>query len=243
MNSKILLSLVQQASSRPNEIFLPFYNWQPEAMRNQISNNNPASLNYTSDFESAIEIFVSKLAVTQTTTLNPNSISNSMVSSTDVYSEAVNGLNCTNVDYIFNERSKFSTLIEVINFFTHVTIFIGILFNILNLIVLLKSKLNESPYTYLTMLAFSDLGAIFMVGIEKIRQSHMESDRNDPTGYSHLYVAAGINIFLSTSMYITLALTIERFIFVHSPFKVYNYFYILGSFKDNDFFKILYLFI
>ena len=36
-------------------------------------------------------------------------------------------------------------------------------------------------------------------------------------------IAPLINIFLSCSMYITLALTIERFIFVHSPFKVVSF--------------------
>lgn len=137
-------------------------------------------------------------------------------------------LNCSNIDFVMHERYKFSSLIEILNVISYVIIIIGIAFNILNLIVLLKSKLNESPYTYLTMLAFSDLGAISMVGIEKIRQLIEEqTDWNvSPalasfTGYAHLYVAAGINIFLSSSMYITLALTIERFIFVHSPFKVY----------------------
>lgn len=126
-------------------------------------------------------------------------------------------MNCTNTDYILNERSKLSPIIEMINLVSYITISIGIVFNLLNLIVLLKSKLNESPYTYLTMLAFSDLGAISMVGVEKVRQ--MIGDASGDTGYGHLYVATGINIFLSSSMYITLALTIERFIFVHSPFK------------------------
>lgn len=139
-------------------------------------------------------------------------------------------LNCSNIDFVMsvmNERSKFTYIIETINVISYVIIIIGICFNILNLIVLLKSKLNESPYTYLTMLAFSDLGAISMVGIEKIRQlveEHVDANVHGAlaslTSYAHLYVAAGINIFLSSSMYITLALTIERFIFVHSPFKV-----------------------
>lgn len=154
------------------------------------------------------------------------SLTSSDADLTNIY-ESLN-INCTNVDFVLYERSKVSPFIETLNLISYVIIIIGIFFNILNLIVLLKSKLNESPYTYLTMLAFSDLGAISMVGIEKLRQL-IWADMPPPvnnlvptlTDYSHLYVAAGINVFLSSSMYITLALTIERFIFVHSPFKVH----------------------
>lgn len=93
---------------------------------------------------------------------------------------------------------------------------VGILFNILNLVVLLKTNLNESPYTYLTVLALSDLGALSVYGLEALRQF---------AGYTFIenffiiITTPLLNIFLSISMYVTLALTIERFIFVHMPFK------------------------
>ncbi len=108
-------------------------------------------------------------------------------------------------------------VLRIINYLIYVLISIGIVFNILNLIVLLNSKLNESPYTYLTSLAFSDLGALFMIAIDKIRQSINQSSFSDNL---HIYLSTPLtNIFVSSSMYITLALTIERFIFVHSPLK------------------------
>ena len=82
--------------------------------------------------------------------------------------------------------------------------------------VLLRTKLNESPYTYLTVLALSDLGALSIIGLEKLHQL---------LGYKFfenlfiIVITPLLNIFLSCSMYVTLALTIERFIFVHLPFR------------------------
>jgi hypothetical protein len=114
-------------------------------------------------------------------------------------------------------RRSYRTLIDLINVLIYIIISVGILFNILNLVVLLKSKLNESPYTYLTMLSVSDLGALSMVAFEKIRQLLPQTPLVDKI---HIYgIIVMANVFLSSSMYVTLALTIERFIFVHSPFK------------------------
>lgn len=224
-------------TTRPHEIFLPFYNiWRSEQKLTDFS-----GANLSSQMRQVVDIFehvnLKQEAASVTSSLLTSTPGSGSYSQNDqlFFND---GLNCSNADFVLSERSKFSPIIETLNGISYMIIIIGIAFNILNLIVLLKSKLNESPYTYLTMLAFSDLGAISMVGIEKIRQLIEVRDggalgnggvggssESSPgivslTDYSHLYVAAGINIFLSSSMYITLALTIERFIFVHSPFKV-----------------------
>ncbi|CAF0820644.1 unnamed protein product [Brachionus calyciflorus] len=124
-----------------------------------------------------------------------------------------NGLNCTNFEMFLIAKNSYKPIILTLNIINYIIIIFGIFFNTINLIVLLKSKLNESPYSYLTMLALSDLGALSMVGAEKLRQFFPNSN------IIHIYFVMMINIFLSCSMYVTLALTIERFIFVHSPFK------------------------
>jgi hypothetical protein len=73
------------------------------------------------------------------------------------------------------------------------------------------------------MLALSDLGALFMMAFENLRHSMIPKDKDEINiyiDYIFLFVIIPLtNIFLSCSMYCTLALTIERFIFVHSPFK------------------------
>jgi hypothetical protein len=129
--------------------------------------------------------------------------------------------NCT--QFYSKVRVDYEDSIYLINLINYFIITIGIVFNILNLIVLLNSKLNESPYTYLTVLALSDLGALAMLAVEKIRQSLIQSEHKDFNiyiEYSFIYVITPLmNTFLSCSMYVTLALTIERFIFVHSPFR------------------------
>lgn len=124
-----------------------------------------------------------------------------------------NGQNCSNIQMYLEARKNYKPIIYLINLINYIIIIIGIFFNTINLIVLLKSKLKESPYSYLTMLSLSDLGALAMVGAEKIRQLFANSSN------IHIYLLMMINIFLSCSMYVTLALTIERFIFVHSPFR------------------------
>jgi hypothetical protein len=126
--------------------------------------------------------------------------------------------NCSTEDSrIYLEASKSAeSILLLLNKINYSIIVMGIIFNIINLYVLLKSKLNESPYSYLTILAMSDLGSLLSVGIEKIRQ---QFEQTEAVRDSHLIIITILNIFQSCSIYITLALTIERFIFVHSPFK------------------------
>jgi hypothetical protein len=110
-------------------------------------------------------------------------------------------------------------LLEILNQIGLIVIVVGILLNILNVIVLLKTKLSESPYTYLTSLAFSDLGALATHLTAKVINVSIKQNRH-AVQYIHLYfIIPLINTFLSCSMYTTLALTCERFVFVHSPLR------------------------
>lgn len=111
-------------------------------------------------------------------------------------------------------------ILNILNHIHFVIIIAGIMLNILNIIVLLKAKLNESPYTYLTALAFSDIGALLMALVNCLVSSARLINDGFVNYYLNIYFLIPFsNIFLSYSMFVTLALTIERFIFVHSPFK------------------------
>ena len=92
---------------------------------------------------------------------------------------------------------------------------IGILCNIMNLLVLTQRQLKESPYTYLTGLALTDLGAltfsfIFMVGSYKSTQYFWK--------FYDAYIFMPLsNVCSNSSVWITVVLTIERFLVVHYP--------------------------
>lgn len=165
--------------------------------------------------------YVSKIASAVTNHNLQSNVSNSLNYSY-VYEQVFEeNMNCSSlVQRAYAElRNEYYDIISLIHIIHYVIIFVGILFNILNLLVLLKSKLHESPYTYLTMLALSDLGALIMFVLERIRQLFLTTN-SEFVENIHLYVIVLlVNVFLSSSMYVTLALTIERFIFVHSPFK------------------------
>lgn len=211
-----------QSSTIENEIFLSSYLSWFSKIQYQKSTINLLNINKTFELESATASFLLTLSSTTSPFTNLISTPTSSMSDIDHIGIVVNDIidkNCTsNHVHLYDEaRKDYAPLLHLLNSLNYVIIIIGILFNILNLIVLFNSKLNESPYSYLTILAFSDLGALSMVAIEKMRQLFEETVfiKN-----LHIYIITTmINIFLSCSMYVTLALTIERFIFVHSPFK------------------------
>lgn len=92
---------------------------------------------------------------------------------------------------------------------------IGILCNIMNLLVLTQRQLKESPYTYLTGLALTDLGAlsfsfIFMVFSYPSKAYFWKFYD------SYIYLPL-TNVCVNSSVWITVVLTIERFLFVKYP--------------------------
>lgn len=199
-----------------NDMFNPhFAYWKSQIHNQQVQSavTNPVYINSEN----------SNLFSNATTTLYPL-LFNSTLHSTTMSSledpAATYGANCSLEHlYLYNEAMlSFRPVILTLNALTYLIIVIGVLFNILNLVVLLNSKLNESPYTYLTILALSDLGALFMVAAEKAKLAFEQTVFIQKIDV--YVISPAINIFLSCSMYITLALTIERFIFVYSPFKV-----------------------
>lgn len=92
---------------------------------------------------------------------------------------------------------------------------IGILCNIMNLLVLTQRQLKESPYTYLTGLALTDLGALFFSFIYMVC-SH-DSKRYFWKFYDAYIFLPLSNICSNSSVWITVVLTIERFLFVRYP--------------------------
>ena len=159
---------------------------------------------------------ISSTATTIATTI----ATSSSITMTAAASTHVDASNCSLADmHAYRAASQaVQQALYVLNTLNYVVIAIGILFNIINLLVLFGSnKLNESPYTYLSVLAVSDLCSLLTFVAEKLRQLLPQTDT---VRQMHLYaITVAINIFQSCSMYTTLALTIERFIFVHSPFK------------------------
>ncbi|XP_052815864.1 FMRFamide receptor-like [Mya arenaria] len=91
----------------------------------------------------------------------------------------------------------------------------GMLTNIINLVVLTNNDLPESPYTYLTGLACADFGALILSFIFM-----MFSKDN----YTYLwrifdaYIFIGlVNVCTTSSIWITVQLTVERFLFIRHP--------------------------
>jgi hypothetical protein len=218
--------------SLSNDIFMPqVLHWHSQIQYQQVNpvtnrvylhDNLNMNGSFKSDLFSSILLpTLAKMTTLTAPTTNDSYFTQPLDSTTSLIQNE--GVNCSVEHLYLYEQAKlsFRPIILTLNALIYIIIVIGILFNILNLVVLLNSKLNESPYTYLTMLALSDLGALLMVAAEKTRQLFLQTPLVQNI---HVFmIAPAINIFLSCSMYITLALTIERFIFVYSPFKVVSF--------------------
>lgn len=99
---------------------------------------------------------------------------------------------------------------------------IGIEFNILNLTILKSPILNESPFTYLTALAYSDLLTLFFTLTTTFTRGFVSN-----TSYvnielflkrmERLVFIPTANVFSAMSALVIVALTFERFFFVKFP--------------------------
>lgn len=91
----------------------------------------------------------------------------------------------------------------------------GMITNILNLIVLTNNQLPESPYTYLTGLACTDFSALMLSFI------YMKFSRHSVAyawRFYDAYIFIGlVNVCTTSSVWITVQLTVERFLFVRHP--------------------------
>lgn len=91
----------------------------------------------------------------------------------------------------------------------------GMLTNIINLIVLTQNQLPESPYTSLTGLACTDFTALMLSFI------YMKFSKDTFTyewRFFDAYIFLGlVNVCTTSSVWITVQLTVERFLFVRHP--------------------------
>ena len=95
----------------------------------------------------------------------------------------------------------------------------GILLNILNLVVFFKRHLPGSSFTYLSALALADMVTLTLVApIGLIRCQECQQHRDHVKSLYEIYVYLPIgNMAACTSVWITLAFTVERYIFVRLP--------------------------
>lgn len=92
----------------------------------------------------------------------------------------------------------------------------GIICNLLNLIVLSQKELKDSPYSFLTALAISDL-CVLVLSLVHLTTS--QSSNTFLKAFFNCYIFFPVsNVFFNTSVWIVVALTIERMFFVIRPF-------------------------
>lgn len=163
--------------SLSNDMFMPqLMHWYSQIQYQQVNPvTNPVYINdnqNTNNNSIKNDIFSNILLATLSKMTTPSSSNDTYLTlPIDLTASLIqnDGVNCSFEHLYLYEQAKlsFRPIILTLNILIYIIIVIGILFNILNLVVLLNSKLNESPYTYLTILALSDLGALLMVAAEK----------------------------------------------------------------------------
>ena len=103
----------------------------------------------------------------------------------------------------------------------------GILCNLINLSVLFNRRLKESPYTYLTGLAVSDLLSLFFINTTTFTRGSwffktVQVDYWLKKLERQLFLPSA-NIFSALSVAIIGTLTIERYLFIKFPLKAIGY--------------------
>lgn len=91
----------------------------------------------------------------------------------------------------------------------------GMLFNTINFAVLMQHQLKESPYTYLTGLAMVDFSALTLSFIYMVI-SHKAVGKFWRYYDAYIFLPF-VNVCVTSSVWIIVLLTIERFLFVRHP--------------------------
>ena len=95
---------------------------------------------------------------------------------------------------------------------------VGIIFNILNLIVLSNGKLNESSYTYLTGMAASDFSMLLFFMINGIGRGNFPDNSDWRIFEAYVYFPCGF-VMSSAAAVLTVVVSLERFVFIYKPMR------------------------
>lgn len=102
----------------------------------------------------------------------------------------------------------------------------GVVCNLLNLCVLLQRRLKESPYTYLTGLAIADMITLISMSPVSIVRGDFIRDENIFYALTRLQTRICMplaNYFGQVSIMITVALTVERYLFTTYPLRTRSF--------------------
>ncbi|CAF0936338.1 unnamed protein product [Rotaria sordida] len=102
----------------------------------------------------------------------------------------------------------------------------GVVCNLLNLCVLLQRRLKESPYTYLTGLAIADMVTLISISpFSIVRGDYIRHENIFFTlvRFESQFYMPLANYFGQVSIMITLALTIERYLFTTYPLRTRSF--------------------
>jgi hypothetical protein len=97
----------------------------------------------------------------------------------------------------------------------------GVCGNLLNLIILFKGNLNESPYTYLKTMAVTDMFALILSFIHMIISS--KSSSYSWQFFNVYFFFPLVNFFMAASVWLTVGVTIDRFVYVKFPLWARGY--------------------
>ena len=96
--------------------------------------------------------------------------------------------------------------------------FIGMGLNVFNFFVLFSPKLPESSYSYLAGLAIADFLSLFLFGINGIGRGYYKGIYGWSVFEAFIYFPCGL-ISTNASVFLTLTVSIERFIFLYKPLQ------------------------
>ncbi len=95
----------------------------------------------------------------------------------------------------------------------------GVVCNILNVIVLTRKHMTESPYTYLMGLALADLGLLVLAFVGTALSTRLGDGVYFWKVYDGFIFYPFANVFANSSVWVTVLLTVERFISVQFPLR------------------------